>query len=937
MSKPKVLLIGWDAADWKLFRPLLENNEVPAIESMINKGVMGNLATLQPVLSPMLWNSIATGKRPYKHGILGFTEVNPHTNAIGPSLSTSRTCKAIWNMLSQEGYQSHVVNWFASHPAEKINGICISELYSSMPQNWDEPWKVGQDVVHPATQKDVFAKLRLHPSELEGQLLQMFAFDIHKLDQNEDRRVRMLANLVAEAFTIHNATTHILENEDWDFLAVYYGCIDHFCHGFMHYHPPQMPGVSDEDFSIFKDVIPNVYRLHDRMLARLVQLAGPDTTIIVCSDHGFHSDHLRPASTPMIPAGPAVWHRDQGMILMQGPGILEDELIHGATLLDITPTILRIFDLPLGRDMDGRPLIEAFKTATHLETIASWDERAGEHPDGMHGEDAKMTPEESKAILDQFVALGYIDPPSEDADEAANQTKRESKWNLARAYMDGGQILSAIEILEGLVNEHPERRDFTMAFANCLAIAGLEEEAYMLKLAVYDSEDPDSFTTIMAHAELALSRRQWTIALENLKKVDTDQFDFSAAGGSSLVARFMVMGTAYLKLQEYDSAKEAFEKALDVDEDYPRAWLGLAQCYNRLGQYENALETALNAVELEHQLGEAHFALGMALAKTGRYEKAVDAFTTVLRYLPTSAKAHKRLSAVYARLGKYPDLMRQHQLEAGRIREANRKSRETTSEELQTFQKRLIAMVEKLRPFYVELHEKEKKQAEERKAKIAAAKEGDLAEPVAPPKQFVLVSGLPRSGTSLMMQMLQAGGLEPMTDGERVADEDNPEGYLEWEAIKKIKSNPELLEQAEGKVTKVISMLLPGLPRRYRYKIIFMMRPIVEIVASQQKMIGRRGTTGADLDTASLTENLKRHRKEIIDLLSRMPVQVMPVSYQRILENPDRAAIRIAKFLGEDHLPHPEKMAAVVRTDLYRNRIDAASDDKEIEIDETVT
>ncbi len=247
-KKPKVLLIGWDAADWKIFNPLIGAGQAPATEQFIDHGVMGNLATLQPVLSPMLWNSIATGMRPFKHGVHGFTEINPHTNTVSPSLSTSRKVKAIWNILSQEGYKSHVVNWFVSHPPEEINGICISELFSKMPVSNSDPWKPGSDVIHPRSARDTFEPFRIHPHELTGADLQMFAPNIAEADQKNDKRVMMLANLVAEAATIHAATTHILEHEEWDFLAVYYGCIDHFCHGFMYYHPPQMQTVSDMDF-----------------------------------------------------------------------------------------------------------------------------------------------------------------------------------------------------------------------------------------------------------------------------------------------------------------------------------------------------------------------------------------------------------------------------------------------------------------------------------------------------------------------------------------------------------------------------------------------------------------------------------------------------------------------------------------------------------------
>ena len=105
----KVLLIGWDAADWKVINPLLDQGLMPTLDSFINQGVMGNLATLRPILSPMLWNSIATGKRANKHGIHGFMEPDTQNGGIRPVSSTSRKVKAIWNILTQRGYKTHVL------------------------------------------------------------------------------------------------------------------------------------------------------------------------------------------------------------------------------------------------------------------------------------------------------------------------------------------------------------------------------------------------------------------------------------------------------------------------------------------------------------------------------------------------------------------------------------------------------------------------------------------------------------------------------------------------------------------------------------------------------------------------------------------------------------------------------------------------------------
>ena len=132
-NKRKLLLIGWDGADWKVINKLIDAGKMPAMEKLINNGVIGNLATLDPPFSPMLWTTIATGVRPDKHGILGFSEPSPNGQGVQPVSSTSRKVKAIWNILMQEGYKSHVVGWWPSHPAEPINGVMVLKLQLLLP------------------------------------------------------------------------------------------------------------------------------------------------------------------------------------------------------------------------------------------------------------------------------------------------------------------------------------------------------------------------------------------------------------------------------------------------------------------------------------------------------------------------------------------------------------------------------------------------------------------------------------------------------------------------------------------------------------------------------------------------------------------------------------------------------------------------------------
>jgi hypothetical protein len=183
-----------------------------------------------------------------------------------------------------------------------------------------------------------------------------------------------------------------------------------------------------------------------------------------------------------------------------------------------------------------------------------------------------------------------------------------------------------------------------------------------------------------------------------------------------------------------------------------------------------------------------------------------------------------------------------------------------------------------------------------------------------------IVSGLPRSGTSLMMQMLVAGGLTALSDGERKADTDNPKGYLEWERIKKLPKDPSLIAEAEGKVVKVISQLILSLPAGHHYRIVFMQRPLPEVLKSQDEMLRRRGTAASGGDTSAIEEAFQRHLVEVNKWLAgKDNVKILRVHYHRVLREPQTVADEIAAFIQE-----PLDIEAMVRqvdSSLYRNRM----------------
>lgn len=185
---------------------------------------------------------------------------------------------------------------------------------------------------------------------------------------------------------------------------------------------------------------------------------------------------------------------------------------------------------------------------------------------------------------------------------------------------------------------------------------------------------------------------------------------------------------------------------------------------------------------------------------------------------------------------------------------------------------------------------------------------------------ITIVSGLPRSGTSLMMQMLDAGGLPVLSDGERKADTDNPKGYFEWERIKQLPKDPGLVAAAEGKVVKVISQLILSLPMDHEYRIVFMQRPLPEVLRSQEEMLRRRGSVESNSDTSALEEAFQRHLIEVNQWLAgKANMQVSRVHYHRVLREPRAVAEEVAAFL--QFSLDIEAMVQQVDRSLYRNRM----------------
>lgn len=186
---------------------------------------------------------------------------------------------------------------------------------------------------------------------------------------------------------------------------------------------------------------------------------------------------------------------------------------------------------------------------------------------------------------------------------------------------------------------------------------------------------------------------------------------------------------------------------------------------------------------------------------------------------------------------------------------------------------------------------------------------------------IIVVSGLPRSGTSMMMKMLEAGGLDVVTDKIRSADEDNPKGYFELEQVKDLDKGGDKtwLKTHRGRVVKIISALLKDLPADNWYKVVFMRRNLEEVIASQNKMLVRRGEPTDPASDAKMMENYRNHLRKVEVMVKEQPnVQWLDVSYNDVVSDPRRPAEEVARFIGGGL--RADKMLTAVDPSLYRNR-----------------
>lgn len=396
-NPPRVVLVGMDGVDPQIVQQLVAEGRLPHFSSMMEDGSFGPLLSREPLLSPLLWTTVATGRSPQDHGILDFVGADLDGTMI-PISGVSRRVPALWNLAHKNGLTSGFVGWYASFPAESLKGFMVSD-------------RVGFHQNHSKVQTEgaVFPKdlESLFPSDLTVDFAatkDLFLDDpTLPVSKDGEQRLARLAQIHATTERYRRAAQLLYPRYQPRLFGIYFELVDACSHLFMENAPPFRSGQSLEDYAAFRGTVNRCYEYQDQVLGDLLALVDPETYVVVVSDHGFKSGDSRPQTSGRTDRGMAgLWHRLHGTLALRGPGIQGKTLIQGASIMDVAPTILALLKIPLSRELPGRALQDLIEPAHRPNLV--WVNRYPAQPKRLPMNETPMANER----INQLRALGYL-------------------------------------------------------------------------------------------------------------------------------------------------------------------------------------------------------------------------------------------------------------------------------------------------------------------------------------------------------------------------------------------------------------------------------------------------------------------------------------------------------------------------------------------------
>jgi predicted AlkP superfamily pyrophosphatase or phosphodiesterase len=414
-AQPKVVLIGWDAATWHVIRPMVEAGQLPNLARLLDEGAHGVLRADPPILSPVVWTTIATGFPSAEHGITGFELPDPSTGKPILASTVHRRRAPLWSMASVAGRSAGIVGWWTTWPADEVDGFVVTDhLAYNRFDDWtdrgDRDAGASQHLTWPEELAAELRPLRLAPETVDpAPILALAPFGAAEREEMLRATKPVLfhaPSVIKFAYTTdasnHAFARHLLDTRGQpDLFAVIYVLSDVAGHVFWHHYEPQLfPDMKPVAGDPLAATIPNVYRLLDRWTGEILDRVAPDSMVVVLSDHGMGPKGVLPK--PWV--NPAGDHTSEGILIVSGPGVSAGVDLGVVAQVDLAPTLLARLGIPIASDMPGRILPALLPPGTlpaDLDRIATYG-------DGRSRDVLDSLSPARQEYEDRLRSLGYI-------------------------------------------------------------------------------------------------------------------------------------------------------------------------------------------------------------------------------------------------------------------------------------------------------------------------------------------------------------------------------------------------------------------------------------------------------------------------------------------------------------------------------------------------
>jgi len=652
-SSVKVVLLGLDGADWQILDPLIAAGKVPTLAKLKQDGAWANLRSMDPMLSPLLWTTLATGKPPEEHGVMDFMVPDPETGRPSPVSSKSRRVRALWNFFSAAGLSCDVVAWWATWPAEAVNGTLVSDrvAYSLFSMDGGPP---PRGTVFPEAYAGEVARLKVAADSISAEELRPFvSISVSELKELRKQAaadakfsarnpVLHLTRILAGTKTYQAIALNLLSRGQSDFFALYYQGIDEVSHRFAHFADPKMDMVSEAEHTRFRNAVQSFYIYQDQLLSEILSRVDPGSLVIVISDHGFKSGASRPKDHPPDLEGqPARWHRPYGIFLASGPMVAPGEK-DTLSLLDIAPTVLSAGGLPPAADMPGRLRTDLFTSAFAAtlpqQRVPTYEKgrMAGRSP-ALPEDDASASA--AQAMEENLRSLGYIGGGGNSSQGAGTPFAHAA---LAGIHLQKGQLTEAEKEAQAALKLEPGYLPALVYLAQVYERQKRYDAALPLARQAADSDSPDR------QSGLFLLVASLYVSLGKSREGLADLRDFLPRRGheSDLHSALGILQEA---AGDTSGAEAEYRQALQLDPLAQEPIQRLFQLYRKTGQLDRLLPALQSAVGKNPDSAFHNNFLALTLDQTGRGKEAEDYYRRALKADPEHGAALVNLGSLLAK------------------------------------------------------------------------------------------------------------------------------------------------------------------------------------------------------------------------------------------------------------------------------------------------